>query len=187
MPNAELQLSDWVGRARGWLATYGDPEDLRRIADRWNTFHTSRPVVTLFGAYDSGKSSLLRRVLLDSGLHVPEWLTISARHETFEASDIEFDEITLRDTPGISAEATDARGVTNTETALRATALTDVLVVVVPPQLPTGELQVIRNMLNKPWRKGSLWFAISRFDEAGVDPTGDPDGYRRLAEAKPRR
>ena len=54
-------------------------------ADRqWKRFASvGLPVVTMYGSYDTGKSALLRRLIVDSGSVVPEWLTISARHETF--------------------------------------------------------------------------------------------------------
>jgi putative ribosome biogenesis GTPase RsgA len=61
--------------------------------------------VTFFGAFDCGKSSLLRRLLVDDDIAVPDWLTISARHETFAASDIRYRGAILRDTPGVDPDA----------------------------------------------------------------------------------
>ena len=46
-------------------------------------------MVTFFGPYDSGKSTLLKRLLVDEGCKVPDWLTISPRPETFEQNKIE--------------------------------------------------------------------------------------------------
>src|SRR5437899_2898593 len=70
--------------------------DVRAYAQR------TLPVVTLVGAYDSGKSSLIKRILADDGRDVPAWLTISARRETFDVNECEALGCTLRDTPGFS-------------------------------------------------------------------------------------
>src|SRR4029079_13645903 len=127
-----------------------------------------------------------RRLLVDADILVPDWLTISARHETFEASEITYRDVILKDTPGVSPGSTDARGESNTATAVEAIKTTDVLVVVVTSQLLTGERELVANALDLPWCDGALWFVISRFDEAGVDPEGDRDGYRELAASKRR-
>ena len=175
-----------VDRAMSWLGAYGDADDLATARDTWEAFDANPPTATVFGAYDSGKSSLLRRLLVDADIPVPDWLTISARHETFEASEITYRDIVLKDTPGVSPGSTDARGESNTATALEAIKTTDVLVVVVTSQLLTGERELVATALDLPWSEGALWFVISRFDEAGVDPDGDQDGYRQLAESKRR-
>ena len=175
-----------VDRAKSWLGAYGNVNDFAAARNTWESFDASPPTVTVFGAYDSGKSSLLRRLLVDADIPVPDWLTISGRHETFEASKIPYRDILLRDTPGVSPGGTDARGASNTATALEAIKVTDVLVVVVTSQLLTGERELVAAALDLPWIDGALWFVISRFDEAGVDPDGDRDGYRHLAESKRR-
>ena len=145
---------------------------------------SERPVVTLFGAYDTGKSAILRRLLVEQSLEVPEWVTISARHETFEVGTVEFRGIALRDTPGVAPGAEDARGVANTGHALAAVELTDVLVVVMNPQLPTAERDLMLGVLAGDWPAGSMVLVISRFDDAGVSPEYDLDGYHELAERK---
>ncbi|MCA0156400.1 GTPase domain-containing protein [Tsukamurella sp. M9C] len=151
-----------------WVAFIGDP----------------RPVVTVLGSYDVGKSSLVRRLLVDAGVDVPDWLTISARHETFDVNEAGVHGIRLRDTPGLAVGAGDARGLSNSAHALASSMATDVLVVVLTPQLATGELDVLRTILARGWDPGTLWFVISRFDEAGVDPETDPAGYSDLADRK---
>lgn len=184
-PDAMSEDVTLVDRAQRWLAAYGNADDVA-ARDAWESFDASPTTATVFGAYDSGKSSLLRRLLVDADIPVPKWLTISARHETFEASEIAYRGVLLRDTPGVSPGSTDARGESNTATALEAIRTTDVLVVVVTSQLLTGERELVANALDLPWSDGALWFVISRFDEAGVDPEGDRDGYRELAASKRR-
>lgn len=174
-----------VVAAKKWLAAAPGDSSIDGFEEQWRVFeeHT-KPVITVFGSYDTGKSSLIRRLLVDSGAEVPDWLTISARHETFEAREIEFGNCVLRDTPGLAVGADDARGESNSQVAKSAIELTDVAIVTVTPQLATGEFDVIREQIEGRWPAGALWFAISRFDEAGRDPDSDLEGYRELANRK---
>ena len=72
----------------------------------------------------------------------------------------------------------------NTRLANDAVDLTDVAIITVTPQLATAEYPVLQDLLQRQWIPGSLWFVISRFDEAGVDPESDVEGYRELALRK---
>lgn len=174
-----------VQAARAWLDALPGGQIGELLATRWQSLAAvGAPVVTVYGSYDTGKSSLLRRILIELGQAVPSWLTISARHETFEVNEIRAAGCVLRDTPGFVVEGTDARSQANTELASDAILLTDIAVVTVPPQLVTAEYPILRRLVEQAWAPGSLWFVISRFDEAGADPDDDPDGYRELAERK---
>ncbi|MBM2619689.1 50S ribosome-binding GTPase [Actinoplanes sp. LDG1-06] len=171
-------VREWLGRLPG-----GSPAGAQ--SDDWEVFaKQDRPVVTLFGSYDTGKSSLLRRLLVDAGREVPGWLTISARHETFEVNDAEFDGCVLRDTPGFSVGGSDLRARTNTGRAMAAVGLTDVGVAVLTSQLATAERDLLQELVAQRWPAGTMWFVISRFDEAGVDPEYDLADYRELRDRK---
>jgi hypothetical protein len=175
-----VAVRDWLGRLPGGSLA-------GQYADDWDAFaKQERPVVTLFGSYDTGKSSLLRRLLVDAGREVPGWLTISARHETFEVNDVELAGCVLRDTPGFVVGASDARGQSNSRRAMAAVGLTDVGIAVLTPQLVTAERDALRTLCTRGWPAGTMWFVISRFDEAGVDPEYDLDQYRELSDRKVR-
>ena len=115
---------------------------------------------------------------------MPDWLTISARHETFEVNEVHAAGCLLRDTPGFVTGAADARADMNTHLANAAVDLTDVAIVTVTPQLATAEFPALQALVRRGLDPGSLWFVISRFDEAGVDPESDREGYRELAQRK---
>jgi hypothetical protein len=182
---SELPDAIWPTRVQGWFGEYVPADDPQHPGAAWAQYAGSAPpVLTLLGGYDSGKSSLLRRLLVDAGVTCPEWLTISARHETFGVCLIEQAGLVFRDTPGLSTDAADPRGEENNRRALAAAGLTDALLVVLPPQLATGELDALREVVDQGWLPGSLRFVISRFDEAGVDPTGDLPQYKDLAARK---
>lgn len=174
-----------ITEAKNWLDAIPGGQLGLEADEMWQRFASiSEPVVTVYGAYDTGKSSLLRRLIVDSGVQVPEWLSISARHETFEVNEVRAAGCLLRDTPGFVTGAEDARADMNTQLANTAVELTDVVIVTVTPQLATAEFSALQALVRRGWAPGSLWFVISRFDEAGVDPESDPDGYRDRIKRK---
>ena len=141
-------------------------------------------MATLFGAYDTGKSSVLRRLAVEAGVKIPDWLTVSARHETFAANLLLVDDFLLRDTPGLSPDGQDLRSVGNSSTAREMAGLTDLLLVTLNPQLATGERPELLSVLAQEWPEDGIWFLISRADEGGVDPEFDPDGFASWSELK---
>lgn len=145
----------------------------------------TKPVIALFGAYDAGKSTLLKRLLVEAGVSIPAWLTVSARRETFESNDVEAFGCILRDTPGLAAGS-----VEHEETALQAVLESDVMLLVMPPQLITGDRDVVLPILSgKAHRKEglscaqSLLVVITKLDER-ADPVDDQIGYRAYAALK---
>jgi nucleoside phosphorylase len=163
----------------------GDVDAIERDARA----HASRPlpVVTFLGVYDSGKSSLVKRLLVDDVRDVPPWLTVSARRETFEVQEYEAFGCTLRDTPGISGGNAEHERI-----ALDALALSDAIVVTVPPQLLTSERDAVLDILSgRLFTAGGitlppsgLHVVVSRMDDAGIDPVEASEGYLRLTERK---
>lgn len=170
---------------RSWVSEASGAESVEQLDSVWEEFAARKqPVVTLFGAFDTGKSSILRRLLVDSGEQVPDWLTISARHETFSDQLVDVCGCTVRDTPGLSPDGVDARSLENSRVARATLGLTDVLLVTLNPQLPTGERAELLDVLAEGWPKSCVWFLISRADEGGVDPTLDADGFDEWVERK---
>jgi hypothetical protein len=160
--------------------------DVRRS---WREY-ASRPdvVACLFGPYDSGKSSLLKRLLLDEGKPVPDWLTISGRRESFDVQESQAAGITIRDTPGIASNEA-----THDQRALEAILFCDVVLFVLPPKILTADREVVLGIASGDrfglpslvsYAPGSLFFVLSRIDEAGVSPLDDLDGYRELVKRK---
>lgn len=173
-----------IEAAQRWLHGLPGESETRYTRD-WEEFSSnSRPVVTLFGSYDTGKSSLLRRLLIDSGRSVPDWLTISARHETFESNAVEVGDCLVRDTPGFAVGSNDIRGQSNSSRALESVGLTDLAIAVLTPQLVTSDLDLFNELVARKWPARALWFVISRFDEAGADPEYDLAGYEELCARK---
>lgn len=170
---------------QAWISDVSGDADAARLAIDWSDFAAEeRPVLTLFGAFDTGKSSILRRLLVDAGQPLPSWLTISARHETFTENGVTVNGCLLRDTPGLSPDGLDARSQSNSEVARSALGRTDVLLVTLNPQLTTGEHPELVDILSRGWSNDRVWFLISRADEGGVDPTLDPEGFEAWSVRK---
>lgn len=168
---------DWFARAETALASTG-----RSLAD---APQNDRPVVAVYGAYDAGKSTLIKRLLVEAGQPVPPWLTISARPETFEANDVEAFGCVLRDTPGIAGG-----NALHQQAADQALLDADVTMLVMPPQLLTGNLgHVLDRISGRAYRAAglftpeSLLFVITKLDD-GEDPDTNLRAYRGRVDLK---
>lgn len=182
------RLREWCDQA--WAAVRETPGGVgAELRARWDA-HASRDhvVVTFFGPYDSGKSSLLKRLLVDDGKPVPDWLTVSGRRETFEPKEVSVAGLVVRDTPGIAGgnELHEA-------TAKDALLLTDSIALVLPPQLVTSDRESLVELFNGrrfgcaarfAFAERGLPIVLTRMDEAGAMPRDDSRGYRELVERK---
>ena len=159
-----------------------------------------RPVVALVGAYDTGKTSLLRRLLTDEGKDIPGWARVSAREETSTVNEIDLFGCLLVDTPGLEG-LSQWHGSATRASVLRADAL---LVLTTSNLFASGEsetgndlaldaLDIVSGRAFAPngltYPPGSLAVVVNRFDEATPDPVDFPDDYlatrrRKLEELK---
>ncbi|MEJ7785464.1 MAG: GTPase [Solirubrobacteraceae bacterium] len=151
----------------------------RDIADR------GRPLIAVVGDYSTGKSSFVKRLLVDAGSAAPEDLVVAAHAETAQATTVPWGEWDLVDTPGFQSS-----NVEHARSALQAVAGAAITVVLFNPNLvvgDTGDLSVVLFGHRDTWRVGKLGrtlFVVNRSDELGVDPHDDLDGYERLCGRK---
>lgn len=159
-----------------------------KLAAEW-TEHAAREKVevTFLGPYSAGKSTLLRRLVVDGGGQVPDWLTISARRETFELNAVDVGALTFTDAPGFAA-GNDLHD----DLAQDALALSDAFLLVVPPQLLTTNRDLVGSILSGRYFFGEPGAGVDRAtiaviaqaDSMGIDPDDDVAGMRQLAERK---
>lgn len=168
--------NDWFERAKAALGSTGRSLDEPQ---------EDCPVVAVYGAYDAGKSTLVKRLLVEAHQPVPSWLTISARPETFETNDVEAFGCVLRDTPGIAGGNTRHQNVAD-----RALLDADVTILVMPPQLLTGNRDhVLARITGSAYRPTGLFtpeswmFVITKLDE-GEDPSENLPAYHKRLELK---
>jgi hypothetical protein len=165
----------------------------RAVVDRavaeWHGFAETHEVrITFAGPYNTGKSSLIKRLLVDAGVAVPPWLTAGARRETFQVEVLPVGELTLVDTPGLESGEQ-----THDAAAAAAIALTDALVLLVSPQLVLSDVERVSALIDGTFLAepgGALFppkaliLVIARGDAIGTDPVDDVDGYRALCQRK---
>ncbi|MET3422727.1 putative GTPase [Actinoplanes tereljensis] len=174
---------EWLGQARDVL---GHEPGFRPYLDELSTLDAGdKPRVVLCGDYDTGKSSFIRRLLVDAGLPVPHSLKIRGNPTTAVVAEYDCGDFILVDTPGFHsgvpahtevarAALADAAGVLylfggNLVRADR-TDLTAVL---------AGDPEV-----GLPAKAGRALFVINRADELCPDPVADLDGYAKLCDRK---
>lgn len=175
---------EWCARVDR-LEPVSNAEEAAAVAD-------PPPTVVLVGAVNSAKTSLLRRLLIDCELPVPDWAVVSAREETSVTNSVEVLGCRLVDTPGLEALSQWHTGET-TQALLGA----DALVLLTTSNLfasdstddeavqalsvASGDL-FAKNGLAYP--KEALAVLVTRFDEAGLDPTDFPQDYAAARQRK---
>lgn len=171
-------INGWIGKAWSALKSIpGASGAVSRERLRWDEFHDLDTLeVVVFGAYDAGKSSLLKRLLVDWRIPVPEWLTVSGRRETFESKHVVAQGLGLTDTPGLGSGNNEHDDLT-----LGAMRLADVYLWVMPPQLvTTGKERFLEVLFGDVGIAEATIAVVARMDEAGVDPSDNEVGFAGL-------
>ncbi|MCC5953692.1 MAG: 50S ribosome-binding GTPase [Acidimicrobiia bacterium] len=178
----------WQSDVLGTMERLIGVEATATVASEWDE-HAARDKVevTFLGPYSSGKSTLLRRLVVDGGERIPSWLTVSARRETFELNAVDVRALTFTDVPGFAAGSE-----LHDELAQDALALSDAFLLVVPPQLLTSNRELVGSIVSgeyffgepRPGSERVVIAVIAQADSLGIDPDDDLDGMRQLAERK---
>ena len=163
----------------------GDSVALEALAELQEIAADGRPRIHLVGDYNAGKSSFIKRLLLDAGSEVPPSLEIRANPTTDCAMEYNWGGVRLIDSPGFqSGEAT------HTEHALQTFPDASAVIYLFQPNLVLGDdghlinvLQGSRELGLVP-KKKRTFFVINRSDELGVDPEMDPEAYGKLTGRK---
>lgn len=165
-------------------------EQLKDEKDRWDEISSDSFIrVVPIGAYDSGKTTLLKRLLCEYGVDVPASLSISGKSETFELSEEHIaGEFKFIDTPGLFRD--DPIQEARTFEALKTS---DIVLFVIPNNLFTTSkdkaLEIIKGTYFSEFvADGRLLPTIinvlSRADEMGVSGDLDPEGFQEQCESK---
>ena len=139
----------------------------------------------MVGDYSAGKTSFIKRLLVDAGSPIPETLEVGANPTTDTPREYDWDGITLIDNPGF--QSTDAA---HGEKALRALSDASVVLYLFQPNLIIGDDDYVTTVVRGCKDRGVLprqqhtFFVVNRSDELGVDPADDADAYRQLVERK---
>lgn len=179
-----------VGSGREWLDSAvercaGAPVALEALAELENIAADGRPRIHLVGDYNAGKSSFIKRLLLDAGSPVPEDLEIRANPTTDRAREYDWDGVCLIDSPGFQSGKA-----THTEHALRTFPDAAAVIYLFQPNLVLGDdgqmMKVLRGdrEIGLVPKQERTFFIVNRSDELGVDPETDPEAYAQLVFRK---
>ena len=178
-------ISGWCDQVAACIERLAGPDAQEERSQRGRSTKTRDVIeVTLIGPYSSGKSSLLRRLLADEGIDIPDWCTVSGRRETFELNEVVAGSVSFTDAPGFAST-----NVTHEQLAEDALALSDAFILVVPPNLMTSRVPLAASFLSGSHYYGrpggeladKVIAVIGQADTLGVDPEDDVDGMRELA------
>lgn len=169
--------------ARRWAASVSDSEfpGLAAIGQQFS-MPDAVPVAVL-GDYNSGKSSLVKRLLIEAGRPVPPDLMVGARPTTDEARSHDLGDVVLIDTPGMQSgvPAHEAR-------ALDVLGEAAVILLTFHPNLVLGDTRLLSALAEgtakSPARGAHILALVNRADELGVDPTTSPKEFDRLRTRK---
>lgn len=179
----------WVQRLREAIEAAAGPRTAADTDSAWRQVADSGALrVTLVGPWSAGKSSLIKRLLVEDASPVPQWLTVSASRETYEIREARSAGVTYVDTPGLGSDER-----RHDLLALSSVAATDLLVVTVTPQLLGTDVDRLAALVDGTaitpygggfFPAGALVVVISKADMAGIDPVDDLDGFRAMVERK---
>jgi hypothetical protein len=176
---AELQLAEWLGNLQAALDDV-TPGTGTRFSDAVVAHVADDPIIAFVGEYTAGKSSLIKRLLLDSGAAVPEELFVDASPATDRAYEARVTGWRLRDTAGLDSELSSDAGV-----AGAAIALAEVIVLSVMATL-FSESSDVGRLLASSGRQiagtGELVVVLTQADRAAGTSGGDR--YRNWCQSK---
>ena len=127
--------------------------------------HGERPRVVLFGPYDSGKTSLIRRLLAEDGTPAPAWLTVGPQPETFKPGEITSGGLVYVDTPGTSARSTE-----HEQLALDTLGSADLVMLLIAGQPGSEALKQMTALAERGFTAETTLIVITRYDQSMGDP-----------------
>ncbi|MGW3960048.1 GTPase [Amycolatopsis sp. NPDC005003] len=177
------------GAGRAWLARLtealtDDPQATTLLSELHELAADERPRVLVLGDYSGGKSSLIKRLLVDDGQRQPEELRVSGGPATAEAGSYPWAGVRLIDSPGLQTDPE------HTERALAEIPDAALVLHVVGANTVTGDRSGLDLVLRGDPRRGVLAkldrtvFVVNRADELSVNPFLDMAGFARVLAAK---
>ncbi|WP_301851139.1 GTPase, partial [Rhodococcus pyridinivorans] len=143
----------------------------------------SRPKIVFLGDYSSGKSSLIKRILIESGDFDSADMPIGGGPVTAAARAYHLGNVCLVDTPGFQSGNSEHNAL-----ALQAAAGAALVVFVFHVNLLIGDLSFIDWVANGTERSVSkgdrTLYIVNRIDELGVDPGAAPGDFLAAKDRK---
>lgn len=180
------------GGGRQWLSAVavtldGDPEASEELAPLRAIAAAGIPRIHFVGDYNAGKSSFIKRLLIDDGQPIPPSLNVRADPTTTTTTIYEWKGFHLVDTPGFQSIHEG-----HTDEALRSFPDASAIVYLFQPNLVVGDHLPLDTVLRGD-RDGGFapkaartLFIVNRCDELGLDPEHAESAYLDLCARKKR-
>lgn len=179
-----------AGEGKAWLRSAHKvigklPEAKELLAELERLAASSRPRLYLLGDYNTGKTSFVKRLLLDAGLPIPTMAEVRADPTTSQLFEYEWEKVLLVDSPGLQSLRQD-----DTQIAMGAFPDASYLVCLLQPNLLGNTLDLLCPILLGDEEVGlapkleRTIFIINRADELGPDPEEDMSEYERACQRK---
>ncbi|GGM27897.1 GTPase [Dactylosporangium sucinum] len=153
------------------------------IARTFSRVDAARPALAVLGDYNSGKSSLIRRIVVDGGRQPHAAFDIRALPATAAANRHQLPRFDLVDTPGLQSGHDE-----HDTAALEAIAEAALVFVVVHINLLVGDTSILEELSRGSEmvaaKGGRMVFLVNRCDELGVDPLTAPEAFLNLQSRK---
>jgi hypothetical protein len=177
----DSRLDAWIHQVTDALSELVGQDEAQARAARWRErAATNELSVMVFGPYDSGKTTLVKRLLTEAGVPVPEWLTVSGAPETTESRTVGCGDLAFIDTPGTSSGDT-----TSDDEASGMLPLADVLLITMTTKLfSDADGEGDRILEAARGHRDAVRFVVTQTDRTSVDPTDRPVDHRALMDTK---
>ncbi len=173
----------WLADTEALLAT--DELATAPLAELRQMLSAGRPRYHLLGDYSTGKTSFIKRLLMDAGQPLPPKLEVRADPATDAIHSYEWEHALLVDSPGLQSGKT-----AHTEIALESVPDASLLICLFQPNLLVGSTGALEQVLLGDVAKGlaaklsRTLFVIHRADELGPDPDLVPEQYAQMCKRK---
>jgi predicted GTPase len=173
----------WLAETETLLAT--DALAASPLAELRKIESAGMPRYHLFGDYSSGKTSFIKRLLIDAGLPLPPTIEVRADPTTDSSHSYEWEQALLVDSPGLQSSKA-----AHTDVALKAVADASVLICLFQLNLLVGSTAALERVLKGDPAQGlapklgRTIFVIHRADDLGADPDLVPEQYVQLCRRK---
>lgn len=175
--------SEWLNMAEAKLGT--EEAAKTSLVELRTMLSSGRSRYHLLGDYSTGKTSFIKRLLIDAGLPLPPTLEVRADPATDAIHLYEWERALLVDSPGLQSSR-----VTHTDLALKSVADASLVICLFQPNLIVGSTGPLEQILKGDRSRGYATkldrtiFVIHRADELGPDPELVPKQYAQLCQRK---
>ena len=162
-----------------------EDEILNLLKELNHLLNSGKARFSLYGDWNTGKTSFIKRLLIESQQTISESLEIRHNPTTIKIHEYEWEEILLVDNPGFQSTR-----VEDTNRALSSLPDATAILYLMSAKLITGDFSTIDLILQGNEEEGILpklertFFIINRTDELGIDPSQSPEEYERLCKRK---